>query len=385
MPRRKTVLLLAFLAFLAGPLHGAPRLDAQNADVSGITVSGLSSGGYMAVQFHVAHSAVVKGAGVLAGGPYYCAAGQLWRAYFNCKTPRALTPLPPHASLVAATALLERAGRIDSTAHLAAAKVWLFSGTRDDTVSPEVVSALAGYYRQYANAANLLYVRDRPAGHAMPSADPDITHACEVTEPPFINRCTDTTTKAPYDAAGALLAHLLGVTPAVSPTENGTLAEFDQREFVRGSPSSISLADTGYVYVPAVCRTERCRVHVAFHGCRQYAGAVGTAFVRDAGYNRWADAHRLIVLYPQTIARSGWSFDGDFLYNPNGCWDWWGYGGADYHTKTAPQTLFAQGRKQPVLIGWLSFSSRVSGTHSLAALKEGLAQLGWKEGSLIVI
>ena len=109
MPRRKHRFLLAFLAF-AGPLHAAPRLNAQNADVSGITVSGLSSGGNMAVQFHVAHSASVKGAGALAAGPYYCAAGQLWTAYYNCMTPRALTPLPSQAQLTAATGVAGTGG-----------------------------------------------------------------------------------------------------------------------------------------------------------------------------------------------------------------------------------------------------------------------------------
>jgi hypothetical protein len=34
-----------------------------HADISALTVSGVSSGGYMAVQMHVAHSASVKGAG----------------------------------------------------------------------------------------------------------------------------------------------------------------------------------------------------------------------------------------------------------------------------------------------------------------------------------
>lgn len=33
-----------------------------------LTVSGLSSGAYFAVQFHVAFSSVIKGAGVIAGG-----------------------------------------------------------------------------------------------------------------------------------------------------------------------------------------------------------------------------------------------------------------------------------------------------------------------------
>ncbi|MGH8699694.1 MAG: ABC transporter substrate-binding protein [Burkholderiales bacterium] len=41
--------------------------------------------------------------------------------------------------------------------------------------------------------------------------------------------------------------------------------------------------------------------------------------------------------------------------------------------------------KQPILIGWLSLVSRDSGAHTLAELKEGLAALGWKEGSQVVI
>lgn len=325
------------LLLLAGAAHAAPRLAGQNADISALTVSGLSSGGYMAVQFHVAHSKTVKGVGVLAAGPYYCARGNSWTAYLNCMRPGALTPLPPLSALYAVTSSLEKAGRIDSTRNLAAARVWLFSGTRDETVAPEVVTELAGYYRHYVNAANVQFVQNRPAGHAIPSADPDVKQACGTTKSPYINRCIDAATKAPYDAAGEMLAYLMGASPPVSARESGKLMAFDQREFVKGGPYSISLADAGYVYVPAACRTERCRVHVAFHGCQQQAELIGTAFVHEAGYNRWADAYRLIVLYPQTTARNGWAFDGSFLFNPNACWDWWGYSGTDYHTRAAPQ------------------------------------------------
>jgi hypothetical protein len=111
--------------------------------------------------------------------------------------------------------------------------------------------------------------------------------------------------------------------------ETGRLVRFDQREF--GDAYAISMADEGYVYVPPACETGRCRVHVAFHGCRQGAEAVGERFVREAGYNRWADANHLIVLYPQAIARYWW------IYNPRGCWDWWGYTGAKYATKEGAQ------------------------------------------------
>ena len=51
----------------------------------------------------------------------------------------------------------------------------------------------------------------------------------------------------------------------------------------------------------------------------------------------------------------------------------------------APFTTFAQSRPAPVVIAWLSLNSRETGGRFLAAFKEGLAALGWKEGSQFVI
>ena len=50
-----------------------PPLGAYNADISESSISGISSGAFMAVQFATAWSDVVKGVGIIAGGPYYCA------------------------------------------------------------------------------------------------------------------------------------------------------------------------------------------------------------------------------------------------------------------------------------------------------------------------
>ena len=77
----------------------------------------------------------------------------------------------------------------------------------------------------------------------------------------------------------------------------------------------------GYVYVPTGCATEAqvavpCRLHVAFHGCGQSVVTVRDAFFWQAGYNRWAEANNIVVLYPQLTTRQ---------FNPEGCWDWWGY------------------------------------------------------------
>lgn len=47
--------------------------------------------------------------------------------------------------------------------------------------------------------------------------------------------------------------------------------------------------------------------------------------------------------------------------------------------------VLAQAKQAPVLIGWLNGGSRESNGHLFAAFKEGLAALGWKEGSQVVI
>ena len=151
-----------WLGLLAQCAFGAERLPAMDAELAATSVSGVSSGGYMAVQFHVAHSSTVIGAGVLAAGPYYCAQGSSTIAYYNCMEPGASAPLPLLPLLKAETEAQARLGRIDATASLARARVWLFSGTHDHTVSPEVVEALGRYYREYVAAGAVAFVRNTP-------------------------------------------------------------------------------------------------------------------------------------------------------------------------------------------------------------------------------
>jgi poly(3-hydroxybutyrate) depolymerase len=305
-------------------------LPPLSAAVDHITVSGVSSGGYMAVQFQVAHSRAVRGAGVLAAGPYYCAQGNAWRARHACMKPSRVWSLPDVRTLQSATRSIATMGLIDAPEHLGDDRVWLFSGGADETVTREVVDALRAWYLGFIPETQVTLVDRIEAGHAMVTAD--YGAKCRETKAPFLNDCD-------FDAAGALLAHLYGKLQPPSASQAGDLSRFDQREYA-ASPFAISMDDWGYVYVPRVCRDGGCRVHVAFHGCRQGAQSVGEAFVAHAGYNRWADTNRLIVLYPQAIARSGWGpwpWPSSFVYNPNGCWDWWGYSGADYHTQRGGQ------------------------------------------------
>src|SRR5258708_2113872 len=55
----------------------AQQLGTYSVPDNKIFVAGISSGGYMAVQMHVAFSGTFKGAAVYAGGPYYCAQDSL--------------------------------------------------------------------------------------------------------------------------------------------------------------------------------------------------------------------------------------------------------------------------------------------------------------------
>jgi poly(3-hydroxybutyrate) depolymerase len=310
----------------------AEVLPALHADAKQVSVSGISSGGYMAVQFHVAYSSSIKGAGVVAGGPFYCAKNQAKRAIKNCMQPDNDFPVPPVEELVAFTGDVEKIGAIDSTANLESSKVWLFSGRNDVMVKQPVMTALQRYYLNYLPATHIVYRNTVHAGHAFPTMN--YGRECPYTGTPFIDNCS-------VDGAGELLQHIHGPLTAPGTALKGNLKEFDQREFFDNADAySHSMRNTGFAYIPTACRATTCKIHVAFHGCLQNADSVGDSFVRHAGYNGWAESNRFIVLYPQTITRHGpgfrpWKFS--FVVNPMGCWDWWGYDSENYYRKDGPQ------------------------------------------------
>ena len=101
------------------------------------TVSGLSAGAFFSHQYHVAHSSSIDGAGIIAGGPYYCAMGNLITAQTSCmKDP----------SLISVDVLIDIVDRrykttktIDAPENLASDRVFLFSGKNDSVVvNPQI-------------------------------------------------------------------------------------------------------------------------------------------------------------------------------------------------------------------------------------------------------
>jgi poly(3-hydroxybutyrate) depolymerase len=294
-----------------------PSLAAYGVDIQQTSVSGVSSGGAMALQMHVAHASIMRGAGVIAGVAYECTdsrlpVGDRLKRGLDCMEAEGSFggTAAANFSMGRTTAAAAVPGAIDDPAvHLPRQKVWLFSGYNDGLVRRAAMDGVAKYYENYVNAGNIFYKNNNHAPHALVTDNYGGT--CLSFNSAFINNCN-------YDTAGRLLQHIYGhLNQRSSSGLSGSIAEFDQREFVSGqTPASVGLADTGYVYVPGTCGTQACRVHVVFHGCQQYAGLVGGAVYRHAGYNEWADRNNIIVLYPQT--------EENLTFNPKGCWDWWG-------------------------------------------------------------
>lgn len=319
--RPLALVLAATLGGLAGcGGEPSPPLATITLDPSRVAVAGLSSGAYMAAQVHVALNARVHGAALVAGGPYGCAQGQLDTALGPCMTGQ---PTPPDAAVLVANATRRAAeGGIDPLAAFAGDRVLVMHGTADGTVAPALAPITAAVLSELsAGAAEVTLDDQRPFGHGWPTRD--VGAPCVAPASPWLLDCG-------FDAAGEAMRTLFGDVEAATEA-GGTLVRFDQRELA--PKGTAGLADTGFVYTPQACAGAACGVLVVFHGCQQNEEAVGEAFVREAGLNRWADVHRVVVVYPQTQSSY-------MPLNPKACWDWWGYGGADYDLKTGGQIRF---------------------------------------------
>ncbi len=278
----------------------------------------------MAVQFGAAWSSIIKGVGVVAGGPFYCAQASdsdFWNGYslpVLIATGQCMRgPAPDLHFFIDEADEKAASGEIDPTDNLSRQKIYVFHGFNDSVVAQPVTDATVAFYRHYegrSSSSNLFYQTTIGAGHSQVLLRAARQNPCNANKTPFLDQCD-------YDQAGIILQHIYGALapPATGPL-SGALRSFAQANYTApDDPSALSMADKGYIFVPKDCEDARaapCRVHIALHGCQQDVGDVGKVYVDDSGYNAWADTNRIIVLYPQTTATA---------VNPQACWDWWGY------------------------------------------------------------
>jgi poly(3-hydroxybutyrate) depolymerase len=352
---RASIALSVLAACAAQAAHATVPLPALNIDLAQTSVSGISSGGFMASQLHVAFSSTFKkGAGIVAAGPFNCSDGSVSYATGRCMSTPADIPV---STLVAQTQQWAGWGWIDPLSHLQSSKVYLFSGTLDSVVKSGVVDAARRYYQSVLPASNVSYVNNVAAEHAM--VTDDYGSACATKASPYINDCN-------VDVAGNLLAHLYG---ALNARASGTLpagnfVQFDQSAFVSGH----GMATSGWAYVPQSCQagaTTPCRLHVALHGCLQNESDIGQQYVQSAGYNRWAETNRIVVLYPQTGSGA-----------TNSCWDWWGYDSYAFATRSGPQMKAIKAMVDKIASGGVPATASLAAPAAVATASPSATGIG---------
>lgn len=295
------------------------NLDKLNIDLSQTSVSGLSSGGYMATQFQLSHSETLVGAGIVGAGPYYCALGDISMALGQCVS-KSSSSISNQPFLAKYQQYLAQ-GLVASSEALQDDRVKIIHGANDTTVNRSAADLLAEQYQTWLAPTQVEYLSDKAFAHHMPTLNSGT--ACDVSQSPFIGDCA-------FDAAGEILSFIYPELIPPKSTATQPVQSIDMGKLTKLSGTSIH--QEAYIYLPEACQAgESCKLHISFHGCNQSIDDVGNTYAEQAGFNRWADVNNIVVLYPQ-VKKSMF-----MPLNPQGCWDWWGYTDENYANKKGPQ------------------------------------------------
>ncbi len=300
---------------VAATTEELPMLDI---DPTRITVSGVSSGGFMAVQLHLAYSSVFSGAASLAGGIYECAKGDVGRSQNVCMSGPQNIVTKDHVEIAKARALK---GDIDDLNNLANDRVAVFASPKDLVIKPVGSDKLVEFYEALVSKPSITRLSNPDAAHGFPTLG--FGNQCSMMGSPWLLKCND-------DVAGKVLAAIEPTSRTMAARGTQDLANLIYFEQTKLLPATSRMYAWGAAYIPKACRTAGagCGLHVALHGCQMNPDFIQKQFVENAGYNEWAETNNMVVLYPQSAKGTG---------NPYGCWDWFGFSGANYTSKTGVQ------------------------------------------------
>lgn len=297
---------------------------AYNINPQKITVSGISSGAYIAQQMHITYSKQISGVALIAGGPFNCSEGSVGRALSSCmKTSPGAISID---KILANITDLRTKELIDSGESIPSAKVFLLTGKSDDVVAKPVVQSVKDLYlKLQVPEQNIKFIDHLEVGHAFPTLD--YGNDCPTPRSsPFISRCN-------YDGAFEILNFLYGPLQLKGIEVEQNLKFISQAKYFaeNQNQNKTSMGSEAAIYVPTSCQNgAECALHVSFHGCLQSRDDIGDAYFRKTGFNAWAEANDIIVLYPQVVKNY-------ILGNSNACWDWWGYTGSQFINKKSVQ------------------------------------------------
>lgn len=314
MPQTLILLLISFI-LLHAPLPGIAARRQIPITPNNITTSGISSGAYMAIQMHMAFSKIISGSASISGGVYWCSEGNLVTAQMDCmKYPKTESPETPLMKM----RTYENEGLIDSISNLKNHRSFIFSSYADTVVNSKNSLRLENFLKSLMPATNVTHLKMQDVAHGMPTLN--FGNPCSQGRSPWLLNCN-------LDLAGEIFKNLYKRLKPRGRFIPENLSSFSQKEF--DTKGEGLLHARGWIYVPSSCRAgETCRLHIAFHGCQMSPEFIEDTYVKNAGYNEWAESNHIVVLYPQTSKS---------LINPQACWDWFGLTGPMYATKAGPQ------------------------------------------------
>jgi len=309
----KMWILIALL--LGHPVFAADNLPKLNVDPQGITVSGVSSGAYMAMQMQVAFSEVIAGAASIAGGTFWCSEGDKIKAQINCMGQPSLIRSEVQIN---EAKRLAAANEIDALSNLAHKNIYIYASRQDFIIKSGNSDKLIEFLSSFMDRQRITYEEGTASAHGFPTLD--FGAACGTGMSPWLLKCQ-------LDTAGNILRTMYGNLSPRGAYNSGHLKKFSQGLF---GDAHTPLFGEGWIYIPEVCALgQQCKLHIALHGCQMNPEYIQDQFAVHAGYNEWAESNGIVVLYPQSAKIAG--------DNPYACWDWFGFTGKNYVTKGGAQ------------------------------------------------
>ena len=147
----KKFLVLVSALIWTGVFLGKPVVADIKADRK-VSVSGVSSGAYMAVQLQVAFSKTFMGVGSVAGGPYFCAENMTDITAIKLKCMAGVGIVPDDYTPYRDKAIeLSKDGKIDDVSNLGQSKVFIFNSALDQVINPGLGYLSVLFYQYFSD------------------------------------------------------------------------------------------------------------------------------------------------------------------------------------------------------------------------------------------